>query len=524
MTAAADIHPSSTSRPPVVVIGAGLGGIAAAIRLQARGYQVSLIDQLDKPGGRAYVFEEEGYTFDAGPTVVTIPLLFEELFELAGQRLEDHVRLVRLDPYYRVRFFDGHTFDYSDEAAAIEAQIARLNPGDVEGFRRYFEDTREIYRVGFDGLADKPFHELWDMLKVAPELVRLRSYLNVSQMVARYVEDPRLRIALSLHPLLVGGNPFTTTSIYSMILYLERAHGVWYAMGGTGAIVRALVRLFTELGGVVRLSTRAEEILLDRRGGQPRARGVRLAGGEILDARYVVSNADVATTYARLIPEGARRRYTDARLARMRYSNGLFVAYFGTDRRYPDVLHHTILLGPRFKEHLSDIFHRKILADDFSLYLHRPTATDPSMAPPGCDCFYVLAPVPHLGAEEPVDWEAEGPRYCQRIHDHLEATVLPGLSAHLKVSRFVTPAYFEGSLSSYLGAGFSVQPDLLQSAWFRPHNRSEDVDGLFFVGAGTHPGAGMPGVLCTAKVVDRLIPRLGGAPPGAPIAGTHARG
>jgi phytoene desaturase len=511
-----------TADNQVVVIGSGFGGLAAAIRLQARGYQVTVVDQRDQPGGRAYVYHDQGFVFDAGPTVITAPFLFEELFELCGERLSDHLELVPVSPFYRIRFHDGRTFDYSGDHEAMLEQVRRLSPGDVDGYQRFLRESERIFRVGFEQLGDVPFGRLTDMLRIVPAMIKLRSHLTVYQMVKSYIKAPELRTVLSFHPLLVGGNPYQTTSIYALILYLERKWGVWFAKGGTGAIVHALVELFRKKGGVLRQSETVEEILVTPGPRKARVAGVRLRGGATLPARIVVSNADVGFTYRYLLPEHARRKYTNTRIENLRYSMGLFVAYFGTRRTYGECAHHTILLGPRYKGLLDDIFTRRKLAADFSLYLHRPTATDPSLAPPGCDTFYVLSPVPHLGSQHPVDWAQEGPRYRDRIYEMLAQTLLPGLSAELVTTRHITPATFRDELSSLYGSGFSVEPILRQSAYMRPHNQSEDVDGLYLVGGGTHPGAGMPGVLSTAKVVDRLVPRLPGAAPGSPIAGTHA--
>lgn len=522
----------SSTDTRVVIIGSGFGGLAAAIRLQARGYQVTMVDQRDQAGGRAYVYRKAhgsgdaagSFVFDGGPTVITAPFLFEELFALGGQRMEDHLTLVPVDPFYRIRFHDGRVFDYSGDAERMVEEVRRFSPEDVDGYRRFVTASEQIYRTGFEELGDLPFTRARDMLRIIPKMMRLKSYLTVAQLAASFVKAPELRTVLSFHPLLVGGNPYKTTSIYALILYLERKWGVWFSQGGTGAIVQALVSLFESLGGELQLSTKVEEIEVEGGGLRPRATGVRLAGGRRLPARYVVSNADVGFTYRYLLPEHARQKYSNERVENLRYSMGLFVAYFGARRRFEDCAHHVILLGPRYRGLLDDIFTNKRLAEDFSLYLHRPTCTDPSLAPPGCDTFYVLSPVPNLSAEQPVDWRAQGPAYRDKIYRYLEQTVLPGLGADLIDSHFITPEHFRDDLSSLHGSGFSIEPVLSQSAYLRPHNRSEDVDGLYFVGGGTHPGAGVPGVLSTAKVVDRLIPRLAGVPAdrGAAIAGSHA--
>jgi phytoene desaturase len=503
--------------PRVVVIGAGFGGLAAAIRLQARGFAVTLLEKRDQPGGRAYVYRDRGFAFDGGPTVVTAPFLLEELFALAGRKMEEHLQLVPVDPFYRIRFHDGRVFDYRGDAERMEAEVARFSPRDVDGYRRFVEEAEKIYRVGFERLGDVPFSRLRDMVKIVPQMIRLRSHLSVYSLVSKFVRDPDLRVVLSFHPLLVGGNPFTTTSIYALIAFLERKWGVWFARGGTGAIVQALAELFTSLGGTLECGAEVTEIAVEN----GRAVGVNLAGGRTVPAALVVSNGDAPFTYKRLLDPALRKKYTDEKLDRMRYSMSLVVAYFGTDRTYPELAHHSILLGPRYRELLDDIFVNHVVAPDFSLYLHAPTRTDPSLAPPGCENFYVLSPVPHLGSG--TDWGVEGERYRDRLFESLENTCIPGLRKHLVTSRIVTPQHFQDDLNSLFGAAFSIQPVLGQSAYFRFHNRSEEIDGLYFVGAGTHPGAGMPGVLSSAKVVDRLIAdRDGTGNARDPIAGTHA--
>ncbi|HEX8384579.1 MAG TPA: phytoene desaturase family protein [Rubricoccaceae bacterium] len=504
----------NTGRPPVmaapdaphaVVVGAGFGGLAAAVRLLVRGYRVTVVDRLDQPGGRARVYQQDGYTFDAGPTLITAPFLFDELWSIAGESREDHVEVVPVTPFYRIRFDDGETFEYTGDADAMRAEIARFNPDDVAGYERFLEKSRQIFETGFLELGHVPFGALGDMAKIVPSMVALESHRTVYGLVAKYIKDRRLRQVFSFHPLLVGGNPFSTTSIYALIAYLERHWGVWYAMGGTGAMVRGIADLVERLGGQIRLGETVKQIVAEPRPGRrPRATGVRLESGETVHADLVVSNADAAWTYRHLVAPEHRAKWTDARVDRAKLSMSLFVWYFGTDRRYEDVAHHTILLGPRYKKLLDDIFHHKTLADDFSLYLHRPTATDPSMAPAGHDAFYVLAPVPHL--DSGTDWERTRERYRKAIETSLAETVLPGLSEHLTASLTLDPQGFHDDYLALKGAAFSFEPTLLQSAYLRPHNKSEDVDGLFLVGAGTHPGAGMPGVLSSARVLDTVVP------------------
>ncbi len=493
-------RPSPPARPCAIVIGAGFGGLAAAVRLGARGYRVTVLERLPEPGGRAAVFRQDGFTFDAGPTIVTAPFLFEELWQLCGRRLADDVDLRPVSPFYRIRFADGASFDYSGDPMAMRAEVARFAPADVEGYERFMRASEAIFRVGFEKLGDVPFSKWTDMARVVPDMVRLRSYRSVYAMVARHVRDERLRTILSFHPLLVGGNPFSVSSIYSLIAFLERNWGVHFAMGGTNRLVHGLCSLIAGQGGSVRCDADVAEITV----ADGAATGVRLASGERIAADIVVSNACSAWTYRHLLPSVARRRWTDRRIERSRYSMGLFVWYFGTRRRYPDVAHHTILLGPRYRDLLRDIFVHKRLAEDFSLYLHRPTATDPSLAPPGCDAFYVLSPVPHLGGD--IDWAQTAETYRQRISHALSQTILPGLETELATSRIMTPQDFQDRLLSFRGAGFGMEPVLSQSAWFRPHNKSEEVERLFFVGAGTHPGAGLPGVLSSARILDAVVP------------------
>jgi phytoene desaturase len=487
-------------RPHAVIIGSGFGGLAAAIRLGARGYRVTVLERLDAPGGRAYVYRQDGFTFDAGPTIVTAPFMLEDLWRLCGRRLREDVELRPVAPFYRIRFHDGAVFTYSGDAEAMRAEVARFCPADVAGYERFMRTSEAIFKVGFERLGHVAFGSWTDMARVVPELVRLASYRTVYGLVSRHLSDPRLRVVFSFHPLLIGGNPLTTTSIYSLIAHLEWRWGVHFAMGGTGRLVQGLVRLIERQGGEVRCGEEVRAITTRGRA----ATGVRLASGGEIASDIVVSNADSAWTYRYLLPSAARRRWTDRRIERARYSMSLFVWYFGTRRRYPEVAHHTILLGPRYRELLADIFERKVLAADFSLYLHRPTATDASLAPPGCDAFYVLSPVPHLGSG--VDWRQVAEAYRRQLARFLAATMLPDLETQIATSRIMTPQDFQDRLLSFRGAAFGLEPVFSQSAWFRPHNRSEELDRLYLVGAGTHPGAGLPGVLSSARVLDQVVP------------------
>jgi phytoene desaturase len=494
--------PVEDRRPHAVIIGAGFGGLAAAVRLGARGYRVTVYEALEQPGGRASVFRQDGFTFDAGPTIITLPALFDELFALCGEKFSDHVRLKALSPFYRLLFDDGSQFACSADEAAMRAEVARLSPSDLPGYERFMQQTEAIYRFAFENLGQKHFSNFSEMIKALPNFVKFRADRSIFSFAAKHMKDERLRMAFSFHPLFIGGNPLSVTKLYALVSYLERAHGVHFALGGTGAIVTALVRLIERQGNRVICNAPVEEITVEN----GTATGLRLASGETVKAAIVVSNADAPNTYRKLLPQTHRRkRWSDAKLARMDYSMSLFVWYFGTKKRYETVDHHTILLGPRYEGLLHDIFNRKHLAEDFSLYIHRPTATDPSLAPEGRDAFYALSPVPNLGGS--TDWAKEAEAYRQKIEKRLEERLLPGLKDNIVTSKLFTPADFESRLSSYEGAAFSTEPNMFQSAWFRAHNRSEEVKNLFLVGAGTHPGAGVPGVVMSARILDQLVPQ-----------------
>jgi len=488
----------------IIVIGSGFGGLGAAIRLAARGYDVEIFEKRDAPGGRGYTYEIDGFKFDGGPTVITAPWLFDDLWELAGKKREDYVEFVPIDPFYRIFDKDGVPFNYNGDPDFIHEQIKQRSPQDVEGYKRFMETTKPIFEKGFVELAAKPFLHFSDMLKVAPDLIKMQSYMSVYGYAAQFIEDEFLRRCFSFHPLLIGGNPFDSPSIYAMIHYLEREWGIHYAMGGTGALVKGMVTLFEELGGKIHYNTEVDEIIVDD--ARRRVSGIRLKDGEIVIADGVVSNADVAFTYMNLIDKRYRRKWKDWRLKSMKYSMSLFVIYFGTKKQYrhdSKLAHHNIILGDRYKELLQDIFQKKQLADDFSLYLHMPSMTDPSMAPEGGETFYVLSPVPHL--DSGVDWTEMAKPYRDAIMQFLEDDYLPDLQENIVAEHYIDPLHFQNTLNSYKGSAFSVQPILMQSAWFRPHNRSEDFANLYFVGAGTHPGAGLPGVLSSSVIAENLI-------------------
>lgn len=495
-------HRSQTASqaPVALVIGSGFGGLAAAIRLSAKGWRVQVLEKLNQPGGRARVMHVDGYTFDAGPTIITVPFLLEELWALAGHQMADAIELRQLDPFYRIRFDDGDHFDYSGDAAKMRAEVLRMDPYAAPGYDAFVREADTCYELGFAALGSHAFDSMSDLFKAIPSMSRMKGWRTLHELVATHLQHPKLRQAMSLQSLLIGGNPFSVTCVYSLINALERRHGVHWAMGGTGTLVNGLVGLLENMGGTLRTGAQVDRI--DIKNGK--ACGVSLTSGESVAADIVVSNADTAWTYRNLIAPKHRKKWTNAKIARGKYSMSLFVWYFGTNKHYHDVPHHMMLLAPRYEALMEDIFKNHHLAEDFCLYLHRPTATDPGMAPAGCDAFYVLAPVPHL--QSGTDWKVRAEPYRTAIVKRLEETVLPHLKEHLTVSFMTTPQDFQDDLLSYKGAAFGLEPLLRQSAWFRPHNRSEDVDQLFMVGAGTHPGAGIPGVLMSAKALDTVIP------------------
>jgi len=482
-----------------IVIGSGFGGLALAIRLQSAGITTTLLEKRDKAGGRAYVYEQDGFTFDAGPTVITDPSSLEELFALSGRKLADYVTLMPVDPFYRLLWDDGRQFDYVNDQAELDAQIATFSPEDVAGYRKFYDYSKEAFEEGYLKLGHVPFLDFKSMVTAAPKLVRMEAWNSVYTMVARFIKDEHLRQAFSFHTLLVGGSPFSVSSIYALIHALERKWGVWFPKGGTGALVAGMVKLFTDIGGEIRLSAPVDEILTTGM----RAKGVRLEDGTVITSDLVASNADIVHTYGKLMRTHARGRTMATTLKAKRFSMSLFVIYFGVNKTYDDLRHHTILFGPHYRELVTAIVGAKPLRSDFSLYLHAPTVTDPSLAPEGSTGFYVLAPVPNL--KQDIDWEKEGPAYADSVLDALEARLLPGLREHLVTQRIFTPKDFVGELNAHLGSAFSLEPILTQSAYFRGHNRDDMIDNLYLVGAGTHPGAGVPGVVGSAKATAGVI-------------------
>ncbi|MFW9778225.1 MAG: phytoene desaturase [Candidatus Heimdallarchaeota archaeon] len=491
----------------IIIIGSGFGGLAAGIRMQNAGFKVKMLERRDQIGGRAGVYKIDGFSFDAGPTVITAPFIFEDLFRLANRDINNYMELLPVTPYYRIHFDDQTFFDYGHPEDNIP-QIAEMSPKDVEGYEKMLKAIEPIFKKGFQELSFKPFTTFSSMLKVAPSLVKLQSYRSNYNFVSKYIKNEKLRRVFSFHPLLIGGNPFTVPSIYSLIQYLEKTYGVWFAKGGTTSLVHGLATLFTELGGEIILNAEISDINVEN----GRVTGVTTKDGHKYPSNIVISNADVAFTYTKLIENKWRKKNSDKRYKKAKYSMGLVVIYFGTKKQYPGMKHHTILLGSRYKGLLEDIFKKKVLSDDFSSYLHVPTRTDPSLAPEGHEAFYILIPVPHL--DSGVKWEELAEPFKEKVFTFLEENYLPDLKENLVVEKVFTPLDFHTEYLATKGSGFSLEPIFTQSAWFRPHNRSEDIEGLYLVGAGTHPGAGLPGVVSSAKITtDLVLEDLNGALP-----------
>ena len=484
----------------IIIIGSGFGGIATALRLRAKKYDVTLIEKHNDLGGRARVFKKNGFIFDGGPTVITAPYLINELFELFNKSSKDYINLVPLKIWYRFIFDDGLSFDYSGNENEMESQIKRINKNDVKGYQDLLKFTKKIFDKGFLELSDVPFNKPSFMFKQLPSLLNLKSYKSVYSLVSSYIKNTNLRKMLSMHPLLVGGNPFTTTSIYGLILYLEKKWGIHYSMGGTGNIIKGFEKLMKEVG--IRIIKGHEVTKIISNG--DKISGVQLDNQTIIETNNIICNADPPAVYEKMLNENKNKSLLFRwKKNRMEYSMGLFVYYFGTKKTYDDVEHHTIKFGNKYKEHLDDIFENKKLNNDISYYLHRPSATDKSMAPEGKDCFYVLVPVPNNQSK--IDWSIEGEKMKNLVIDKMEKDLMPNLRKNIVEDFYLTPDYFEKDLNTKYGSGFSIQPKFSQSAYFRFHNKSEIYDGLYFVGAGTHPGAGVPGVLSSAKVLDKIL-------------------
>jgi len=482
------------------VIGAGFGGLALAIRLQSAGIQTTLFEKRDKPGGRAYVYQDEGFTFDAGPTVITDPDCLKQLWALSGRDMADYVTLLPVTPFYQLCWEDGYRFDYADDQEALDRQIEAKSPQDVEGYRRFLAYSNDLYREGYEKLGTVPFLNVGSMLKAAPQLLRLESYRSVYSKVSEFIQDEQLRQAFSFHSLLVGGNPFDTSSIYALIHALERKGGVWFAKGGTGALIAAMARLFEDLGGTIHLNAEIDRIAAYG----DRVTALTLKDGRAFAFDQIASNADVVHTYRDMLRSTKHGEAQGRKLGAKRHSMSLFVIYFGLKTQHPELKHHMVLFGQRYRELIDEIFKGSQLADDFSLYLHAPSVTDDSLAPPGQSAYYVLSPVPHLGTAN-IDWDEEGPRYRDRILQYLNDRYIPGLLDDLVTVRHFTPFDFRDELNAHLGSAFSIEPILTQSAWFRPHNRDDKISNLYIVGAGTHPGAGIPGVVGSAEATAGLM-------------------
>ena len=484
----------------VIVVGSGFGGLASAIRLKAKGYDVTLLEKHPDLGGRARVFKKGNFTYDGGPTVITAPYLIEELFSLFNKKISDYVKIVPLDLWYRFVFNDGQTFDYSGNEKLMEKEIKKFSDKDFLGYNELVNFTEKIFDKGFTDLSDKPFNNLPFMLKQIPALLKLKSYKSVYKLVSNYISNEKLRRVFSMHPLLVGGNPFTTTSIYTLILFLEKKWGIHYSMGGTGNIVKALEKLMLEEGIKIIKNADVTEIITENKN----VKSVKINNSTIIECNYIVCNSDPPNVYKNLIKSKNDYNFLfKQKMKRMDYSMGLFVYYFGSKKQYKSVAHHTIYFGKSYEKHLEKIFENKILSEDISYYLHRPSATDPNMAPDGQDAFYVLVPVPNNLSN--INWSNEGERFKNLILDKMDNSVLPDIKKNVVSDFYLTPDYFEKDLATLHGSGFSIQPKFSQSAYFRFHNQSEIFENLYFVGAGTHPGAGMPGVISSAKVLDKIL-------------------
>ena len=484
----------------VIVIGSGFGGLASALRLRAKGYEVTLLEKHPDLGGRARVFKKGNFIYDGGPTVITAPYLIEELFSLFNKKISNYVKIVPLDLWYRFVFNDGETFDYSGNEKSMEKEIKKFSEKDYEGYNKLVKFTEKIFDKGFTDLSDKPFNNFSFMIKQIPSLLNLKSYKSVYGLVSNYISNEKLRRVFSMHPLLVGGNPFTTTSIYALILFLEKKWGIHYSMGGTGSVVKALEKLMEEENIRIIKDAEVTEIISKNKD----VKAVKINNSKIIDCDYVVCNSDPPNVYKNLIKSKDNYNFLfKQKMKRMDYSIGLFVYYFGSKKQYKNVAHHTIYFGKSYEEHLEKIFEKKVLSEDISYYLHRPSATDPNMSPNGQDAFYVLVPVPNNLSN--INWSNEGEKFKDLILDKMDKSVLPGIKENVVSDFYLTPDYFEKDLATLHGSGFSIQPKFSQSAYFRFHNQSEVFDNLFFVGAGTHPGAGMPGVISSAKVLDKIL-------------------
>jgi len=522
-------------RKKAIIIGSGIGGLALGIRLQSLGFNTIIFEKLDSPGGRAYVRRADGFIFDMGPTVITVPHFIEELFSLerdaaalaepdfsasilssdsritsgvsGGPNTSKYVKIIPILPFYRIYFDDGTYFDYDGDPESTRRQIQAIAPEDLEGYERFHKAAKAIFERGFIELGYTYFGNPLTMLKIAPDLVKLDALRPLFSFVKRYFKSPKLQQVFSFEPLLIGGNPLKVPAIYAMIHFIEKTWGIHFAMGGTGALVRGFVQKFEELGGTICYESEVARIEVEgSRLGHKVAKGITLADGSRCEADVVVSNADYANTYMKLIDPKYRLINQDIRVKFAKQSMSLMVIYFGfrCDGLNLALRHHNIILGPRYEEMLREIFETKVLSKDFSQYLHIPSLTDPSLAPAGHHTAYTLVPVPHNGSG--IDWSKVGEPLADQVLIFLEERgYIPELHARLVHKSFVTPDYFEHTLNSWLGNGFGIEPVLTQSAFFRPHNRSEDITNLYLVGANTQPGGGTPAVMMSAKITAREI-------------------
>jgi len=484
-----------------VVVGAGFGGLALAIRLQSGGIETVLIEARDKPGGRGYYWERDGFTFDAGPTVITDPDCLQQLWALSGRDMADDIELMPVKPFYRLNWPDGTNFDYSNDEVELRQEIAKLDPGDLEGYNKFVDYATYVYNEGYKKLGTVAFLDFKSMITASPALAKAQAWRSVYSMVSSFVKNEKLREVLSFHTLLVGGSPMKTPGIYALIHKLEKEGGVWFARGGTNKLIKAMVTHFERLGGQFILNDGVAEIETSG----DRVTGVRTRSGLQIETDAVASNADVVNTYRDLMPNSSRGQRAARSLEKKKYSPSLFVVHFGIRGTWPGIPHHMIMFGPRYAGLLKDIYEHGVLSEDFSLYLHHPTVTDPSMAPEGCSSFYVLCPVPHMG-QFPADWDGHvGEMLKERILDEIQKRFIPDIRSRIVTEFFYAPTDFKRDLNAHLGSAFSLEPVLTQSAWFRVHNRDDAIDNLYFVGAGTHPGAGIPGVVGSAKATATLM-------------------
>ncbi len=482
-----------------LIVGSGIGSLSLAIRLLANGFDVEIFEKGDSPGGHANQLKLNGYTFDTGPTLITAPDMIKQLFSALGENMEDYVKLIPLDPYYRIYFHDKTYFDYSGNIESMINQMEKFNKRDSDNFLRFLNHSRKIYNAVIrDGLGSTPFNKPSTMLQFVPKALKLGAFMPAYYLSSIYFKDFRHRFIFSFHPLFIGGNPFRVPSVYLMISYLENTGGVWYAQGGMFNLIQAFVDIIEKHGGKVHLNSEVQEIIVS----ENKAKGA-LVNGKIINSDLVISNADVTHTYSKLI-HNKKFRWSESKTGRLKHSMSAFIIYIGVKKKYPQLLHHTLVLSERYKELINDIFDNHILPDDFSLYMHIPSRTECTMAPPGCESIYILAPVTNLKSK--FDWEDMKEEFADRIIEYLEKEYdLDDFRENIEVKKIATPKDFETMKNCFLGSPWSLEPILTQTALFRPHNVDKYIDNLYLVGAGTHPGAGLPGVMLSAEATGKLI-------------------